>query len=406
MLYIRFLFSTTSGLRAWPARIPRGVEAGAPKRTAALNHVPTLREFYGFARQRAKNFVRGIINALGLAGGRSMFRKIYASGSLGIILLACIGFAVGFTISYRWIQQSPRSVQPAALIPLGSDRDGDGLSGPVNRVRTETAKLSLKNGKLAEGPRELLELTTYDQQGKRVDNSYYLLSGDARTGREEYAHDERGNVSEMTVRDDGNNILSKEVYTYEYDALGNWVKMVTSTVIFEGGRVTHQPTEITYRNLTYYFDQAIAEIVKTNPLLASSLPGGTRPEGDLATLRGALDAWVAATNTRDLDRLMKFYDSRVDVFYRARDVTQEFVRADKERSFARAEALEVSVGDPEITVSRDDLTASMNFRKNYFVKLNGRERRGEVVQVLRWRRTDEGWKIVGERDERVLRRSK
>ena len=37
-----------------------------------------------------------------------------------------------------------------------SDKEQDGLAGPVRRVRTETAKLSLKDGKAAEGQRKVL----------------------------------------------------------------------------------------------------------------------------------------------------------------------------------------------------------------------------------------------------------
>jgi YD repeat-containing protein len=329
-----------------------------------------------------------------------MLRKIYATGSLTIILLACVGFAVGFVVSYRLAQQSPDTAAPGALAPLASDRETDGLSGPVNRVRTEVARLSLNSGRLTEGPRELLELTSYDPRGKRTDSSYYLVSRDTQAGREEYAYDERGNVHETTRRDDADRILGKEVYAYEYDALGNWVKMVASTVVYEGGRVTEQPTEVTYRNINYYFDQAVAQIVESNPPAAA----GVGAPDDLAALRGALDSWVAATNARDLEKVLNFYGPEVEVFYRARNVSREFVRDDKTRSFRRAEAMEVSAGEPEITVSGDGSTAEMTFRKKYFVRTQGRERRGEVLQFLRWRRAGRGWEIVGERDLRVFRR--
>jgi YD repeat-containing protein len=334
-----------------------------------------------------------------------MFRKIYLPGFLGILLLAAIGFAVGFTISNRWVQQTTGSTQSAALIPLDNDKESDGLRGPANRVRTETAKLSLQSGKFVEGPRELLESTTYDHQGKRTDNAYYLVSSNSQLGREEYVRDDKGNLSEKTVRDDNNKILSKEVYTYEYDAVGNWVKMITSTVVYDAGKVTQQPTEVTYRNITYYFDQAIAEIVKTNPALATGNSANEREtKGDSASLRGSLDEWVAATNARDLERLMQFYSPEVDAYYRARNVSQDFVRADRTRLFQRSDAIEVTVGAPEITISADEREATMRFRKSYLMKVQGRERRGEVLQLLQWRRTDEGWKITGERDIKVIRR--
>lgn len=332
-----------------------------------------------------------------------MLRKINVLGSLGLLLLVSLGFAVGLGLSSGWIQQNSVSLQAAVLIPLSSDKDSDGLTGPANRVRTETAKLSLKSGKLVEEPRELLESTTYDQQGKRTDSAYYLVASNSQVGKEEYVHDAKGNLSEKTVRDDNNNIVSKEVYAYEYDAVGNWVKMITSTVVYEEGKVTRQPTEVTYRNITYYFDQAISEIVSANPSATNKSSDEQRVQGDFASLRGALGDWVAATNARDLERLMKFYGSEIDAYYRARNVSQDFVRADRIRLFQRADEVEVRAGAPEITMSADNLTATMKFRKGYMMKVQGRERRGDVVQQLQWRRTDEGWKIVGERDIRVLR---
>jgi ketosteroid isomerase-like protein len=332
-------------------------------------------------------------------------RKIYTFGLLGILLLACIGFAVGYSISSGWIQKSPAAavaVSASPFTPLGSDKESDGLSGPVNRVRTETAKLSSKSGKLSEGPRELLELTTYDRQGRRTDNAYYLVSANQQVGEEEYAHDDKGNLSEMTLRGQNNDILRKEVYTYEYDALGNWVKMITSTLNYEDGKVTQQPAEITYRTITYYFDQAIADIVKANPSQINGAAGNQPAKGDFSSLHGAFDAWLAATNARDLETLMKFYSPQMDAFYRARDVSQDVVRADRTRLFERVSALQVSTGAPEITLSGDGHTATMTFDKEYRMKINGRERRGKVLQQLRWQQTGEGWKIVSERDIRVL----
>jgi ketosteroid isomerase-like protein len=334
-----------------------------------------------------------------------MFRKIYASQTRGVFLVACLALILGLSVSYALSQQSPGLSQPAALLsPAGSDREQDGLTGPVNSVRMETAKLSVESGRLVEGERELLEFTTYDVRGRRVDSSYYSVSSDAHIGREEYTRDDKGNVSEKTVRDGSNNILSREAYTYEYDAVGNWVKMISSTVTYEGGTVIPQPREATYRRITYYFDQAIAEITRSNSSTATLSPE-QRAKGDAIALRGALNEWLAATNARNVDGLMKFYGSRVDAFYRARDVSQAFIRADKTRLFRRVDAIEVrAVSEPEITFSEDERRATMRFRKGYTFQEKGRERRGEVLQQLLWERSTEGWKIVGERDVRVTRK--
>jgi hypothetical protein len=334
----------------------------------------------------------------------TMIRKLHSIGPLGIFLLAVGAFALSFAISYVWAAQNDSHAQVNALMtPLGSDKDQDGLIGPVNRVRTETAKLTSQSGKLTEGSRELLELTTYDTNGKRIDNSYFLVSINSRVGKEEYAHDDKGNVREMTLRDDAGSILNREIYSYEYDAVGNWTKMITNTVVYEGGKVTPQPTEISYRSISYYFDQAISEIVEANPSATGASADERSGQGNLASLNRAFESWIDATNARDINKVMKFYGAEVEIFYRARNVTDEFVREDKLRSFRRADALSVRAENPEVTIGRDESAASMRFVKEYSVTIKGRERRGKVIQQLRWQRTREGWKIVSERDVRVIR---
>jgi ketosteroid isomerase-like protein len=120
---------------------------------------------------------------------------------------------------------------------------------------------------------------------------------------------------------------------------------------------------------------------------------GTRTE-----LRAALKGWLAATNARDVNGQMNFYAPSVDAFYLSRNASRESVRAEKARVFSQARAVEVTASDPDIRLARDGRTAVMRFRKRY--QIDGRG--GEVLQELRWRRTASGWRIVGERDLRVL----
>jgi YD repeat-containing protein len=304
----------------------------------------------------------------------------------------------------------------AAATILDGSKEQDGLAGPVHRVRTERARLLVKAGKVVEGARELLETTTYDYQGNRIDNSYYVVSANSHTGREQYRYDDQGNVVEMTLRErDNDSILSKEVYRYEFDAVGNWTKMKTFMVVFEGGKLNYEPTEVTYRNITYYYNQAIADITKTASLpIADSIEsesstgdgsGETDEEKRQASgsLHWALAEWIAATNARDIGRQISFYTPRVDAYYRVRDVSREFVRADKSRVFQKADVIDVRAGEPEIRTTPDGRAATMRFRKQYVIQGEGQDRRGEVVQELRWRLTEVGWKIFSERDVKVIR---
>src|SRR5688572_7436744 len=157
-------------------------------------------------------------------------------------------------------QESIVPLRPAITV-LDSTKEQDGLIGSVRRVKTETARIELKDGRAVEGPTQLVEITTYGIKGNRIENTSYPIGGGL-VGKEEYKYDERGNITEMTVRDDRGSIVNREAYSYEFDKFGNWTKMVTSLIVFENGKLKREPVEVTYRTLTYYFDDNIAKIVE------------------------------------------------------------------------------------------------------------------------------------------------
>jgi ketosteroid isomerase-like protein len=127
-------------------------------------------------------------------------------------------------------------------------------------------------------------------------------------------------------------------------------------------------------------------------------------ERDAATtLRAALDEWIAATNARDIDRQMTFYLPTLAAYYLKRAVPRAAVRAEKARVFAKASTIDIRTTEPEILLRDDGRTAVMRFRKAYVIAGGGQDRRGEVIQELRWQRAPEGWRITSERDVRVLR---
>jgi TonB family protein len=126
----------------------------------------------------------------------------------------------------------------------------------VRRVRTETVKLSNKGGKPVEGQRAVLESVTYDIKGNKTENAYFPVPGAALTGKEVYKYDDKGNIVEMTLLNADGSLLSKEVYSYEFDQFGNWTKMTTSVAVVEGGKLSYEPTEVTYRMISYYLDEA------------------------------------------------------------------------------------------------------------------------------------------------------
>ena len=151
------------------------------------------------------------------------------------------------------------STRPAISV-LDSTKEQDGLVGSVRRVKTETARIELKDGHPVEGSPQLVEITTYGIKGNRIENTSYPIAGSL-VGKEEYKYDERGNITEMTLRDQQGAIVSREAYSYEFDKFGNWTRMVTSLVVFENGALKREPVEVTYRTVTYYYDDSVAKVV-------------------------------------------------------------------------------------------------------------------------------------------------
>jgi protein TonB len=154
----------------------------------------------------------------------------------------------------------------AAAAPVAeSDRGRDGLTGPVRRVRTEVAKLSSETGKLQEGKHAVLEVVAYDIKGNKIENQYFPIAGANLTGKEVYKYDEKGNISEMTLLNADGSLLSKEVYKYEFDFAGNWNKMTTAVGVMEAGKISFEPTEVTYRSIMYYLDENMMKMAQPAP---------------------------------------------------------------------------------------------------------------------------------------------
>jgi len=171
--------------------------------------------------------------------------------------------------------------QPGATGSEESDRTRDGLLGPVRRVRTEVVKVSMVDGKLTDnGKRLVLEMAEYDLKGTKTQNQYFPISGAPPTGREVYKYDDKGNISEMTLMGADGSLISKEGYKYEYDSLGNWVKMTTSVAVVENGRISFEPTEVTYRGIFYYLDASMTRMLEPAGSASTTAKAGNIPAAD------------------------------------------------------------------------------------------------------------------------------
>ena len=205
---------------------------------------------------------------------------VHSSNSL--FIAALIVYAIG----HAQAQTSLSVSQPTRSVSiLDSTKEQDGLIGSVRRIKTEAAKVELKDGRVMEGPMQLLEVTTYGIKGNRLENVSYPQS-DVQVGKEEYKYDDRGNITEMTARDEKGAILSRESYSYEFDKVGNWTKMTTSLIVFENGQLKHEPIENTYRTITYYFTDDIAKMVESPAAgISRALPQTEPTDPDLEALK-------------------------------------------------------------------------------------------------------------------------
>ncbi len=199
-----------------------------------------------------------------------MLRQI-SSATFSVVVLAAFSAT---TLAQSNLTAKAGRVQPApARAVVESDRIRDGLVGPVRRVRTEVVKLSNESGKLQEGKHAVLEIVAYDLKGNKIENQYFPISGANLTGKEVYKYDDKGNISEMTLLNTDGSLVSKEVYKYEFDFAGNWNKMTTAVAVIEAGKMSFEPTEVTYRSIMYYLDENMMKMAQ--PASQPSTPPGS-----------------------------------------------------------------------------------------------------------------------------------
>jgi TonB family protein len=205
-----------------------------------------------------------------------MFTRISAPFLVTVAFVAGGSSMAQSNLSAKVNTLQPRSVSA----PVESDRVKDGLVGPVRRVRTEVVKLAASEGRFIEGKRSLLELVAYDVKGNKVENQYFPVAGATLTGKETYKYDDKGNISEMILLHDDGSLMSKETYKYEFDFAGNWNKMTTSVAVVDSGKMSFEPSEITYRSIMYYLDENMVKMATAPATTAAAPPNAVPASGN------------------------------------------------------------------------------------------------------------------------------
>ena len=344
-----------------------------------------------------------------------------------LLLLACL--AAPAVARAQGPQRAPREPRAAAATSVAESS----LTG-VYRLNTElsdrlysvvsSASSSLPFGEQQRFFIDLTErLTPPDQLALRRRGRLFEIASSraprtsfAADGRERVTRTARGTTRERAAVEGGSLVLTSE------DGRGEGYRVAFTPT--DGGRRLLVTRHITYRELNQpvrissVYDR-ISEVARweiygepsagPSDTAAAVAPavgaraGGGADDAAAGSLRGELEAWVEATNRKDIRRQMEFYAPRLAAFYLSRDATRELVRAEKSRVFDAAGAVSVTAEEPEIVFLEGGRAAVMRFRKRYHIEGGPRAGRGEVVQELRWRRTASGWKIYSERDVRVIR---
>jgi TonB family protein len=197
-------------------------------------------------------------------------------GRLASVAIALTAFSATALAQSALTAKASNFDTPSSAVVVESDRIRDGLVGPVRRVRTSIARLSSESGRPLEGKQAVLEIVAYDIKGNKTENQYFPVAGANLTGKEVYKYDEKGNISEMTLLGNDGALISKEVYKYEFDFAGNWNKMTTSVAVVDGGKMSFEQTEVTYRSIMYYLDERMMKMAQAaNPSAATPVPANS-----------------------------------------------------------------------------------------------------------------------------------
>lgn len=116
-------------------------------------------------------------------------------------------------------------------------------------------------------------------------------------------------------------------------------------------------------------------------------------------VRAALNSWLKSFNAHDLNTYLEHYPETLDVYYLARNVPFERVRADKQRAFAKYSTLQVSLSNIKVEVDPSGERAVATFIKTYrFSGTDVDPYEGSGANRFTWEKINDQWYIVGEED--------
>jgi hypothetical protein len=135
---------------------------------------------------------------------------------------------------------------------------------------------------------------------------------------------------------------------------------------------------------------------------ATKQPATPAPAAAFAEKDGAmhaLNSWVNALNSYDLNLHMSYFTDTLDIYHARRNVSSNKVRADLARAFARYSRLNVEISNVAITLDSSNETATATFNKSWrFESDSAKQWSGSVRQMVWLKKFGERWLIAGLKD--------
>jgi len=174
-----------------------------------------------------------------------------------------------------------------------TDRERDGLKGPVKTVRVRQVTTSSEDGKQSESPLLLTHEVTYDQSGNRTELAFYDRTGTL-SRRIAYQYDPETKRRAGLITYNSQNAMVRKVA----DKYGSSGIKVSSTILdFNEDGTLFRKTEVTFGTLGELID--VAEYQGDGSLIKKAGPPFKEAEGENAiSARGR--------PREDVDRVVSF----------------------------------------------------------------------------------------------------
>jgi ketosteroid isomerase-like protein len=165
------------------------------------------------------------------------------------------------------------------------------------------------------------------------------------------------------------------------------------------------------RNMPAIVENTNTNITKPNVNLATPTPTATptpKPTikpAEVSAIKGdlenAVEDWKSAIEAFDVDANIDSYADSVD-YYKGGKVSRTKIKQDKEKALAVYDTINITLKDVVITPDPSGEKATATFNKEWDFENSDKRNRGEVKQQLIFAKISGKWKIVSEKDLKVL----